>query len=552
MKGISVEAASADNLLTAYLIDNRCLSTNSLERAQRAILDSGDSFGDVLCHLGLLSEADLISAYASVLRLKSINSSNFPPENLLIEGISQQFLSTCRAIPISVCDEAIQIAVANPMDDYVKRAVEFVTGRDVEYMVASPSDIDIAIDQNNDIPITLHTDISKSVNPDDLEDLDKLRDMASDAPVIRYVNRLLQQAVNRQASDIHIEPMDTVLNIRFRVDGLLEDIEPPPAQIKSAITSRLKIMADLDIAERRLPQDGRIRIAVQGRDVDFRVSTTPTLFGESVVLRILNQSTLALDLDTLGFTQEEQQIMRQVLTKPHGIILVTGPTGSGKTTTLYTALTILNQRTNKILTIEDPIEYMLEGINQVQVNSQIGLGFASALRSFLRQDPDIMMIGEIRDYETAQIAVQASLTGHLILSTLHTNTAAGAITRLLDMGVEDFLLASTIDVVMGQRLVRKLCEQCKQPDQHGKTTTYTSKGCPECQHTGFKGRTMVVEILQVSQSIKQLIRQRATVQQIQQQAIKDGMQTIKEKGQTLVAQGLTSQEEVFRVLGKDN
>ncbi|MCF6197150.1 MAG: GspE/PulE family protein [Emcibacter sp.] len=342
--------------------------------------------------------------------------------------------------------------------------------------------------------------------------------------------------------------MEASLKIRLRLDGMLEEVENPPHTHKSAIISRIKIMAGLDIAERRLPQDGRIRLAVQGRDIDFRVSTTPTAFGESVVLRILNQHNLELDLNVLGFPEQEMAIFKDALEKPHGIILVTGPTGSGKTTTLYAALNILNRPTNKILTIEDPIEYMLEGINQTQVNTKIDLGFAAALRSFLRQDPDIMMVGEIRDRETAQIAVQASLTGHLILSTLHTNTAAGAVARLLDMGVEDFLLASTLNIVMAQRLVRKLCPSCKVKNTDG---SFHAPGCADCHHSGFQGRTMIVEVLQVTETIQKLIRDKAPAPDIEALAISEGMRTMIDQGMALVKEGVTSREELFRVIGND-
>lgn len=538
--------ADAESLVAAYLTESNQLSVESLERAKRGMLDTGDCLGDVICRLGLLSETKLVGAFKEVLGFRIIDKLDFGNHRLSIDGVSDLFLASNRAIPVSTSDSTIELAVANPLDDFVKRAVEYVSGKTVEYRLAPSSEIDIYLDDQKDATAITNTGILHSV---DCEDMVKLRDMASDAPVIRYVNRLFHLAVAREASDIHIEPMEHKLHVRFRINGLLEDIEAPPAHLKSAITSRIKIVSGLDIAERRVPQDGRIRMPVQGRDVDFRVSTTPTAFGESVVLRILNQTTLNLELDSLGFSPSEQDLFRSILDRPHGIILVTGPTGSGKTTTLYTALNILNQPMSKILTIEDPIEYMLEGINQVQVNNQIGLGFASALRTFLRQDPDIMMVGEIRDYETAQIAVQASLTGHLILSTLHTNTAAGAIARLLDMGVEDFLLASTVNVVLGQRLVRKLCRHCKTINEHN---SYEPHGCSHCQDSGYTGRTMVVEILQMSDAIRALIRSKASAQQIERQAIEEGMQTIKQRSLALVSQGITSQEEVFRVLGNDN
>ncbi|MDB9999136.1 ATPase, T2SS/T4P/T4SS family [Porticoccaceae bacterium] len=542
MDALASELTASEHQLAKYLLESQHLTEQSLDRAAQGKHDSGESLGDVLCRLGILPEAQLVDAYAKILGLQKIEPSRFPIEPLPLAGISGHFLRASRALLIDINTDGIQLAVANPLNDFTKRAIEYVVEKPVHYLVAPASDIDLLLDQKT----TTSTHQTKPAN-DSLDDLDKLRDMASDAPVIKYVNRLLHQAVTSQASDIHIEPMETELMVRLRIDGLLQDIDKPPSALKSAITSRVKIMAGLDIAESRMPQDGRIRIAIQGVDVDFRVSTTPTAFGESIVLRILNQSTLNLDLNSLGFSADEQVVFRNLLEKPQGIILVTGPTGSGKTTTLYTALNILNLRSRKILTVEDPVEYMLAGVNQVQVNNQIGLSFASALRSFLRQDPDIIMVGEIRDYETAQIAMQASLTGHLILSTLHTNTAAGAVVRLLDMGVEDFLLASTVDVVMGQRLVRKLCSNCKKCSE---PQDYMPIGCPDCQHTGYQGRTMVVEILQVTPAIKQLIRQGASATQIQEQACKEGMLTISQKAQALVEKGVTSRAEITRVIGR--
>lgn len=543
MSNLAPELPASELQLAEFLLTHDRLSEQALERAAKGKHETGEGLGDVLCRLGILPEAELVNAYAEILELQTIESANFPDDPLSVDGISSTFLGASRALAISGNSAQIQLAVANPLDDFAKRAIEYVLEKPVQYLVAAASEIDLLLDQKV-------TNRTPQENPmtGDLKDIDKLRDMASDAPVIKYVNRLLHQAVTSQASDIHIEPMETALMVRLRMDGLLQDIDQPANALKPAIMSRVKIMAGLDIAESRMPQDGRIRMAIQGVDVDFRVSTTPTAFGESIVLRILNQSTLKLDLDSLAFSTDEQKIFRHVLSKPQGIILVTGPTGSGKTTTLYTALNILNLRSRKILTIEDPIEYMLEGVNQVQVNNQIGLSFAFALRSFLRQDPDIIMVGEIRDYETAQIAMQASLTGHLILSTLHTNSAAGAIVRLLDMDVEDFLLASTVEVVMGQRLVRKLCSYCKQLNDQKE---YEPIGCLNCQQSGYHGRNIVVEILQITPAIKQLIRQGASAAQIQEQAGQEGMQTITAKALALVKAGITSRAEITRVIGRE-
>jgi len=534
--------------IETYLIEKKKLSMESLGRARRAMAESGERLGDVLIKLGLLSEADLVSSYAAVLSLPKLDKDDFPDAKVPLDQVTDKFLTSSRVLPIRNRGDVIKLAVTDPFDDFPKQAIQYATGKRIEYCVAPPSEIDIVLDE-------LYQGESNGFSPSDLDnatgdlnDIDRLKDLASEAPVIRFVNRLMHQAVSRHASDIHIEPMEASLKIRLRLDGMLEEVESPPHNYKSAINSRIKIMAGLDIAERRLPQDGRIRLAIQGRDIDFRVSTTPTAFGESVVLRILNQHSLELDLDVLGFPEQEMVAFRDALEKPHGIILVTGPTGSGKTTTLYAALNILNQPTNKILTIEDPIEYMLDGINQTQVNSRIDLGFASALRSFLRQDPDIMMVGEIRDTETAQIAVQASLTGHLILSTLHTNTAAGAVARLLDMGVEDFLLASTLNIVMAQRLVRKLCPSCKTKDD---IDNYHAPGCTDCHHSGFQGRTMIVEVLKITDGIQSLIRDKAPASDIEALAISEGMRTMTEQGMELANEGVTSLAELYRVIGAE-
>ncbi|MFC7047842.1 GspE/PulE family protein [Emcibacter nanhaiensis] len=534
-----------------YLLENGVLSPQALERARKGTTQSGDGLGDVLTRLGLLSESDLVQAYGDVLSLERIDKSSFPGEKIPLEEVSERFLLAQRALPLSTDDKELRLAVADPLEEFTREALEYAIHKKVTYLIAPASEIDLALEElYGDGPAATMEGAGLMEEVDD--DIDRLRDLASEAPVIRYVNRLLHQAVSEEASDIHVEPMEASLKIRLRKDGMLEDVENPPHQFRSAITSRLKIMAGLDIAERRLPQDGRIRIAVQGRDIDFRVSTTPTAFGESVVLRILNQHKLELDFTTLGFPEPELGRFRAALDKPHGIILVTGPTGSGKTTTLYAALNVLNRPDRKILTVEDPIEYMLEGVNQVQVNSRIGLGFSSALRSFLRQDPDIMMVGEIRDMETAQIAVQASLTGHLILSTLHTNTAAGAISRLLDMGMEDFLLASTLNLVMGQRLVRKLCGSCKEEVVVEGNKSWRAVGCPSCHQSGYQGRTMIVEVLPISDRIQDLIRSKATTSEIEAQAVAEGMRTMDAQGRELVARGVTSLEELYRVVGEGN
>jgi general secretion pathway protein E len=386
--------------------------------------------------------------------------------------------------------------------------------------------------------------------------------LASDAPVVRAVNSLIARASEAQASDIHIEPTESAIKVRFRVDGALRDEETLPAHLKSALVSRIKVMSGLNIAERRLPQDGRLRLAVRGQEIDFRVATSPTIHGEAVVLRILDRSNLALEFDKLGFDEELLVRYRRVLAQPHGILLVTGPTGSGKTTTLYASLATLNTSERKILTIEDPIEYRLAGINQVQVKPQIGLDFAAALRSFLRQDPDVMMVGEIRDLETAQVAIQSALTGHMILSTLHTNTAASSVTRLLDMGVEPFLITSTLNAVLAQRLVRRLCPQCRtatvlsreaiaslglDPATMDGMKFYKPHGCDACSNTGFRGRIALFELLEMDEEISRLILVRAEAREVQRAAVDAGMRLMLADGIAKAQAGLTTVEEILRV-----
>ncbi|MGH7964938.1 MAG: type II secretion system ATPase GspE, partial [Candidatus Binatia bacterium] len=398
---------------------------------------------------------------------------------------------------------------------------------------------------------------------DDQEDVEHLRDLASEAPVIRLVNALIARALEQRASDIHIEPFEKELRVRYRIDGILHDVDAPPRKLQAALISRVKLMAKLNIAERRLPQDGRIKLRMLGREIDLRVSTLPTLYGESVVLRILDRSSIVVSLDSLGFPRDTLEEFDTLITRPYGMILVTGPTGSGKTTSLYGALDKINSPDKKIITIEDPVEYQLRGVNQIHVKPQIGLTFANGLRSIVRQDPDVIMIGEIRDYETAEIAVQAALTGHLVFSTLHTNDAAGAVSRLLEMGVEDYLLASSLLGIMAQRLVRTLCRHCRRPVEGGVRPTgngsgtngqeivpmavYEPQGCEECAMTGYHGRSGIFELLPLSEGVRQLILKRASADIIKNCAVSEGMRTLREDGWRKVSEGTTTVAEVLRV-----
>lgn len=543
-----------------FLLERGALDGSAYERAARLQAESGEALSAILTKLGLVPELALAEAYAAYLELPIIAVEDFPETAVLSDRLSSQFLRRTRIIPVSDTPRSVVVAMADPLDDESAEALQFALGKAVVRRVALPSDIEAAYER-------LYGDRRESPEADDAaegdgttEDIERLKDLASDAPVIRLVNQLIDRAVEARASDIHVEPSARGIRVRYRIDGVLHEVNPsPPSHLRAAIISRIKIMAKLNIAERRLAQDGRIRLPIRGREIDLRVATSPTLHGESVVLRILDRRGLDLELSTLGFDEGLIEAYRGLLQRPHGILLSTGPTGSGKTTTLYTSLAILNTPDKKILTIEDPIEYQLEGVNQHQVKPQIGLTFASALRSFLRQDPDIMMVGEIRDLETAQIAVQAALTGHLILATLHTNDAASGITRLLDMGIEDYLLTSTVNGLLGQRLVRRLCERCREryaPSAElierlqlsdGEVGLYRGVGCAQCGGTGFHGRTMIVELLPVTDSIRQLILDRAEAREIQKAACSDGMRTMYQHGLVKALAGLTTIEEVMRV-----
>lgn len=547
-----------------YLLDNNLIPVRELERVHQLARESDDALDVLLTRLGLMADTDLADAYARYLDIPRITAAEFPQEKLDLAGLSSSFLKSSRVLPLAIGEGVFALAMSNPLDDFAVEAMQFVAGRTFSRYVATQRDIESGIER-----FYVEDAALAEARPDALtsvageEDIDRLRDLASEAPVIRLVQRLVTQAIERKASDIHIEPMEDRLCVRYRIDGLLQEAESLSSHLKAAVVSRVKIMAHLNIAERRLPQDGRISLTIHGRETDFRIATAPTLHGESLVLRVLDRRDVALDFTALGFERSVLQTLREALKQPHGIILVTGPTGSGKTTTLYAALKELNSPSRKILTAEDPIEYTLEGVNQVQVKPQIGHDFAHALRSFLRHDPDVIMVGEIRDAETARIAIQASLTGHLVLSTLHTNSAAGAATRLLDMGVEDYLLSSTLTLALGQRLVRRLCPHCRQAypatesllarfgmDQSNEVTPhvlYRPIGCRNCGDSGYAGRVAIIEVLQVDESIRKLILSKADTSSIERAAVAAGMSTMSQDGLAKALSGLTSIEEVLRV-----
>jgi general secretion pathway protein E len=555
--------------LGEILIERGKLDAVALDRALRLQAESGgEKLGALLVTLGLCAQRDVAEALAHQLGLPLCDAAAYPEFPILEERVSARFLREAHALPVREDETELALAMADPTDDYTINAFEMVTGRAVRPLVAIPTELDAALERLYGAGKSALGQIVGDVETrvDELAfdaDVQQLKDLASEAPVIRMVSLIITNALEMRASDIHIEPFENRLIVRYRIDGVLHEVESPPRRLSAAVISRIKIMANLDIAERRLPQDGRIRLRVQGKEIDLRVSTVPTMHGESVVMRILDKGGVALDFARLGFEEDTLQAFMDVLLQPHGILLVTGPTGSGKTTTLYTALDRLNQPDVKILTVEDPVEYQMPGINQIQVKPQIDLTFANALRSIVRQDPDVIMIGEIRDLETAQIAVQSALTGHLVLSTVHTNDAPSTVNRLLDMGVEDYLLTSTVIGILAQRLVRTLCPHCKEPyialpelvEQmrlrkfvpEGPITLWHARACPACSQTGYTGRISILEMLPMTDALRSLVMRHATANELRAQALAEGMLTMYEDGLRKALRGVTTFEEVLRV-----
>ena len=555
-----------------FLLTEKFLDELAMRRAQRAQRQSGERFDLVLMRLGLLSDAVMARALGAYCKLPLIGAGGFPQTALFPEQISASFLKINRLLPVADKGTHIEVAVADPFGVEAIDALSYLLGRPIKRCIAPDGDIEAAINRlyagENTSTEALASKPNASVEAASDDDVQRLEDMASEAPVIRLVQDLIARAAGDQASDIHVEPCEDNVRVRFRIDGILQTVETYSLALRAAIGSRIKIMARLNIAERRLPQDGRIKVNVRGREIDLRVSTMPTLWGESIVLRLLDRSSIELDFPKLGFAGRSYDDLAQLLKQPNGIVLVTGPTGSGKTTTLYTALSTLNSTERKIFTVEDPIEYQLPGVNQIQVQPKIGLTFANALRSILRQDPDIIMVGEIRDLETAQIAIQASLTGHLVLSTVHTNSAAATVTRLLDMGVEKYLLASCLKGVLAQRLVRKLCNVCARPvtdadalmrmlSSTGANVVglldgaapelHSAGGCPACRQSGYAGRTTIYELLTTTTRIRDAILASSPETMIENAAVADGMVTMLQNGLGKALKGETTPDEVLRV-----
>jgi general secretion pathway protein E len=564
-------AAPTRKRIGEILIERGKLDAAGLDRALRLQLETHEKLGVLLVTLGLVAQRDVAEALAHQLGMPLVEAARYPELPILEERVSARFLRDARALPLAEDEHELVLAMADPTDSYTISAFEMVTGLKVRPQVAIPTELEAALERLYGAGKSALGQIMGDVEQrDDLAfdaDVQHLKDLASEAPVIRLVSLIITNALEMRASDIHIEPFENRLIVRYRIDGVLHEIESPPRRLSPAVISRVKIMANLDIAERRLPQDGRIRLRVQGKDIDLRISTVPTMHGESVVMRILDKGGVALDFKRLGFEEGTLKSFLDVLLEPHGILLVTGPTGSGKTTTLYTALDRLNKPDVKILTVEDPVEYQMPGINQIQVKPQIDLTFANALRSIVRQDPDVIMIGEIRDLETAQIAVQSALTGHLVLSTVHTNDAPSTVNRLLDMGVEDYLLTSTVIGILAQRLVRTLCPHCKEeyvalPElveemglrkfaNGGEIRLFHEKGCRECAQTGYIGRISIMEMLPMTDPLRSLIMRHATSTDLRAEAIKGGMTTMYEDGMRKAVAGITTFEEVLRVTRED-
>jgi general secretion pathway protein E len=550
-----------------HLVGAGRLSDKDLSRCRRLAQEGGEPLTGLLQRLGLVSQKDLAEGFAEVLGLELVTGDAYPPVAACQDHLSKRFMKESHVVPVSETEDSLVLAMADPADRYALEAVRVACGREVTQQVGLPSEIDAAIErlygEGRSALGEIVDDLGEGGEKGE-DDIEQLRDMASEAPVIRLVNLIIQRAVEARASDIHIEPFQERLKVRYRVDGVLQEVEAPPARSTAAVISRVKIMANLNIAERRLPQDGRIPLRVQGKEMDLRVSTVPTLYGESVVLRLLDKESVRFDFAALGFDGEPLSRLLHVLDLPNGIVLVTGPTGSGKSTTLYTALHRLNTPERKIITVEDPVEYQLEGINQIQVKPQIGMDFAGALRAIVRQDPDIIMVGEMRDLETARIAVQSALTGHLVLSTLHTNDAAGGVARMLDMGVEDYLLTSTVNGIVAQRLVRRLCPHCRSAYEpmpevvaeldleryhhtEGPLQLYRAEGCERCGGSGYHGRLVVTEVLVMTDELRQGVMRHANAAELNRTAQAEGMESMYQDGLRKAVAGFTTIEEVARV-----
>ena len=541
--------------LPELLLEQGVMTQEQLLGAQAEAAKSGRSLKQILVQQGLMTEQDLAALIAAQSGVTSIDLGNYLIKPEVVQLVPEALARKHTLMPVFKIGDSLTVAMDDPMNFFAIDELRLKAKCDIKTVVAGPTSIRGAIEQYYGAAGTI-AEVAQAIQEAALPKKDE--EAAEEAPIIRLVNLLIMQAVKERASDIHIEPGDGTLRTRFRVDGVLREVNGPPAHLHSAVSSRIKVLAQLDIAEKRKPQDGRFQLKMEGKGIDLRVSAVPTQFGEKVVLRLLDSANAALSLEQLGLDEAMRRQFERLLRTPHGVLLVTGPTGSGKTTTLYAALSLINAVDRNIITIEDPVEYRLPGVNQVQVNPKAELTFASALRSFLRQDPDVIMVGEIRDRETAEIAVQAALTGHLVFSTLHTNDAPGALTRLIDMEVEPFLIASSVAGVLAQRLVRVICPKCKEPYRPPASLVsefqlkenaqfFRGMGCSACKQTGYKGRIGIFELLPVTDPIKNLITSRVAAHVIRDAARKVGMRTLREDGVAKSLAGLTTIEEVIRV-----
>lgn len=570
------------------LLKEGLINTQQLKEALDYQRANGGRLGSTLVKLGFLSDEEITAVLSRQYGVPSVNLSLFEVDEAAVKLIPQEVAQKYMVMPLSRVGATLTLAMLDPTNVFAIDDIKFMTGLSVEPVVVSESAMTEAMEKYYGSPKEMELysvmesivseasqkmDYGFGEDSGDVEvleeeeeiDLDDLEKSSSDAPVVKLVNVILVDSLRRGASDIHIEPYEKEFRVRFRIDGILYDIMRPPMKMRDAITSRIKIMSKLDIAEKRLPQDGRIKIKVKldgrSRELDFRVSTLPTLWGEKIVLRLLDKEKLMLDMTKLGFEPESLERFKRQIAKPYGMVLVTGPTGSGKTNTLYSALSSLNTPETNIMTAEDPVEFNLPGINQVQMKEQIGLNFAAALRSFLRQDPNIILVGEIRDFETAEIAVKAALTGHLVLSTLHTNDAPSTVSRLMNMGIEPFLVATSVNLIQAQRLIRRICKDCKEevatppqalidvgfsPEEAPEIKTFRGSGCPTCNHTGYKGRVGLYEVMEVNDELRELILVGASALELRKKAIEDGMITLRASGLFKIKQGITTIEEVVR------
>jgi len=567
--------------LGELLVRNHAVSQEQLAEALKGQKETGKMVGSLLVEMGALSDSELLQFLSEQHGVPSIKLSEFQVDPDVLKIIPAGVASKYQVMPISAKDSTLTVAMMDPGNIFALDDIKFLTGYRVEPLIASEAAVSEAIedyykveDQENDtekledLLSGFDTEGVEYIEEEEETDLSALEQESEDAPVVKLVNAILTDAISKNCSDIHIEPYEKSFRVRFRIDGSLYEMMNPPIRMKNAITSRIKIMSNMDIAERRLPQDGRIKLKLgKNREMDYRVSVLPTLFGEKIVLRLLDKSNLQLDMTKLGFGEKQLTNFQEAIHKPFGMVLVTGPTGSGKTTTLYSAIADLNKTTENISTAEDPVEFNLEGINQVQMQEGIGLTFASALRSFLRQDPDVILVGEIRDFETAEIAIKAALTGHMVLSTLHTNDAPSTVNRLLNMGIEPFLVSSSVNLILAQRLARKICPECKAPveisksrleklgvtpEQYEGVTFYEGKGCEVCNHTGNKGRIALYEVMPMYEPLKELVLQGASSIELKKEAMSLGMQSLRQSGIEKFLAGQINYEEVLKTTVRDD